>query len=325
MRRLPPLASLRAFEAAARHLSFKTAAEELGVTPTAISHQVRLLEDVLGQKLFERRTRQVLLTEAGQQLLPPVRDGLDRMADAVARVAARSKRGSVVITTTTAFAAHWLVPRLGAFRDAHPEIALSLLASDEVISLESGKADLAVRLADAPPRDISATALFHDRFAPVASPRLGIADAADLERTPLIQFDWHRPRPDMPSWPKWLAAAGLDRLALAPHLRFSEESHALQAAVAGQGVALISLAIAGDALRRGLLVRPFETTIPGQTYYLLRPDAQSGASVDAVARWLLAEAEDARSQTACTERPPGAPEDGPVPQVGRGWYANDGA
>lgn len=290
MRRLPPLASLRAFEAAARHLSFKAAAEELAVTPTAISHQVRLLEDTLGRQLFERRIRQVDLTEAGQQLFPAVRDGLDRMARAVERIAARAERPSVVVTTTTAFAAHWLVPRLGAFRERHPTIALSLLASDDIVSLESGRVDLAVRLADSPPRDVGATVLFHDRIAPVASPLLRIAEAADLERTPLIQFDWHRPRPGMPSWSKWLAAAGLDRLALTPHLRFSEESHALQAAIAGQGAALISLVIAGDALQRGLLVRPFEPTIPGQTYYLLHARPDVAPPVEAVSDWLLAEA-----------------------------------
>lgn len=290
MRRLPPLSSLRAFEAAARHVSFKIAAEELGVTPTAISHQIRLLEDTLGRRLFERRTRQVVLTEAGQQLFPAMRDGLDRMAHAVERITAHPERPSVVITTTTAFAAHWLVPRLGVFRERHPGIALSVLASDDVVSLEGGKADLAVRLADGPPRAFSATVLFHDRLAPVASPILRITEGADLERTPLIQFDWHRPRPGTPSWSKWLADAGLDRLALAPQLRFSEESHALQAAIAGQGVALISLAIAGDALRRGLLVRPFETTIPGQTYYLLHAKPHAGFPVEAVGDWLLTEA-----------------------------------
>jgi LysR family transcriptional regulator, glycine cleavage system transcriptional activator len=289
MRRLPPLASLRAFEAAARHMSFKKAAEELAVTPTAISHQIKLLEEILGLKLFERRIRHVMMTEAGQQLLPPLREGFDLMAGAVKRIAAHRAHPSVVITTTTAFAAHWLIPRLATFRQRHPEIALSVLASDDIINLEAGKADLAIRLSSSRPAEREAKPLFSDRFTLVASPTLKVTIAADLERTPLIEFDWHRPRDDMPSWPKWLTAAGLDRLALSPQLRFNEESHAFQAAIAGQGVALFSLTIAGDALRRGILVQPFDTTIPGQTYYLVRGRSPVGSPVDAVSAWILGE------------------------------------
>ncbi|MPZ40359.1 MAG: LysR family transcriptional regulator [Rhizobiales bacterium] len=291
MRRLPPLASLRAFEAAARHVSFKRAAVELGVTPTAISHQIRLLEETLGRRLFERRTRQVIMTEAGQELFPALRNGFDLMAGAVERIVGQPERPSVVITTTTAFAAHWLVPRLTAFRERHPAIALSVLASDDVVSLGAGKADLAVRLSEKPSAELDARPLFLDRFAPVVSPALNIAEPVDLERTALIQFDWHHPRPSMPSWSKWLAAAGLDHLRIAPELRFNEESHALQAAIAGQGVALFSLTIASDALRRGLLVQPFQTTIPGQSYYLLRRQKRvAGSAIEAVGAWLLEQA-----------------------------------
>lgn len=289
MRRLPPLGSLRAFEAAARHMSFKEAAEELAVTPTAISHQIKLLEEILGVKLFQRRTRQVIMTEAGRQLLPPLREGFDLMADAVERTAAHRAHPSVVITTTTAFAAHWLIPRLATFRQRHPEIALSVLASDDIINLEAGKADLAIRLSSSRPAEREVKPLFNDRFTLVASPALKVRIPADLERTPLIEFDWHRPHADMPSWPKWLTAAGLDRLALSPQLRFNEESHAFHAAIAGQGVALFSLTIAGDALRRGILVQPFETTIPGQTYHLVRGRSSVGSSVDAVSAWILDE------------------------------------
>lgn len=289
MRRLPSLASLRAFEAAARHMSFKKAAEELAVTPTAISHQIRLLEETLGRKLFERRTRQVALTEAGQQLLPSVRDAFDIMAGAVERIAASPGHHAVVITATTAFAAHWLVPRLAAFRQRHPAIALSVLASDEVVNLDAGKADLAIRLSGSLPQDGYARVLFRDRFAPVASPVLKIRTPEDLARTPLIQFDWHRPRTDWPTWPKWLAAAGLEDRSPLPQLRFNTESHALQAAIAGQGIALLSLPMAGDALQRGLLEQPFGTTIPGKTYYLVRGRRAPGQQTDAVWAWIVRE------------------------------------
>jgi LysR family glycine cleavage system transcriptional activator len=298
MRRLPPLASLRAFEAAARHMSFKKAAEELAVTPTAISHQIRLLEETLGQKLFQRRTRQVIMTEAGQQLLSPLRDGFDLMAQAVERIAANRANASVTITTTAAFAAHWLVPRLFKFRQRHPDIALSVLASDDIINLEAGKADLAVRLASNRPSQSDVKVLFSDRFSLLASPTLNISGPEDLTHTPLIHFDWHRARADMPSWPKWLAAAGLAGLALSPQLRFNEESHAFQAAIAGQGAALFSVVIAGDAVRRGLLVTPFETTIPGQTYYLVHAKSPLGSAADAVSAWIIDEA------SAATDEPP---------------------
>jgi LysR family glycine cleavage system transcriptional activator len=290
MRRLPPLSSLRAFEAAARHLSFKKAAQELAVTPTAISHQIRLLEDVLGQRLFERQTRQVILTEAGQQLFPPLRDGLDLMAGAAERVSTLREQSSVVVTTTTAFAAHWLVPRLADFRLRHPGIALSVLASDDIVNLEAGKADLAVRLADSPPMHGKATALFRDRFTLVASPSLKIEKSTDLERAVLIQYEWHRPRPGMPSWSQWLDLAGLGRLTRTPQLRFSQESHALQAAIAGHGAALLSLTLVSDALRQGLLMQPFATTIPGQTFYLLQAKVAPASAVDAVKNWLVHEA-----------------------------------
>ncbi|WP_114952482.1 LysR substrate-binding domain-containing protein [Sphingosinicella terrae] len=295
-RRLPPLSSLRAFEAAARHGSFKRAAEELGVTPTAISHQVRLLEDSLGQRLFDRRTRQVIVTPVGDQLFPALRDGFDRMSEAVGRVRSLGDRAEVVITATTAFAAHWLVPRLGDLRERHPDLMLSVLATDELVNLEAGKADLAIRLSRSPPPGGEAAPLFPELFAPVASPRLGISGAADLARAVLIHFDRHRPDPEAPGWPKWLALAGMDGPAAAPPLRFNEESHALQAAIAGQGVALMSLAIADEALRCGLLVPPFAPTLKGEVYYLVRGPARRRApQIDAVCEWLVEQAASTRS------------------------------
>src|SRR5512134_950152 len=128
MRRLPPLAGLRAFEAAARLLSFKRAAEELHVTPTAISHQVRQLEEAVGARLFERRTRQVLLTAEGQVLLPVLRDGFDSFARALEGLTRRHRRATVTLSATPAFTAKWLVPRIAAFRKARPDIDLTLLA-----------------------------------------------------------------------------------------------------------------------------------------------------------------------------------------------------
>ena len=141
MRRLPPLKALRAFEAAARHMSFKAAADELGLTPTAISHQIRTLEDSLARALFRRRPRPLALTAAGVALFPVLRDGLDAFAEAVALVRDGSSQSKLRVTTTNAFAARWLLPRLPAWRAAHPDIIMEVIGTDAVIDLVAGDAD----------------------------------------------------------------------------------------------------------------------------------------------------------------------------------------
>lgn len=290
-RRLPPLASLRAFEAAAHYLSFKRAGEDLGVTPTAISHQVRLLEEFLDVKLFERRVRQVALTAAGRTLFPALQEGLDRFEEAVGRVAGLRETPIVVLTTTTAFAAHWLMPRLSRLRVAHPELTLSLLATEELVSLESGQADIAIRLGGGMADGHDVIPFIRDRFAPVASPALEISGEESFERLPLIDFDWRRPIAGKPDWPRWFEAAGFSGLTVAPTLHFNQESHALQAAIAGQGIALFSLTLAAEPLAQGHLCQPFETTISGGTYSLLRARRTHYSSRSkSVWDWLLEEA-----------------------------------
>lgn len=290
-RRLPPLASLRAFEAAAHFLSFKKAGEDLGVTPTAISHQVRLLEEFLGVKLFERRVRQVTLTAAGRTLFPALQEGLDRFEEAVGRVAAQRETPIVVLTTTTAFAAHWLMPRLARLRAAHPELTLSLLATEELVSLESGQADIAIRLGGGMADGYDVVPFIRDRFAPMASPALEISGEEAFERLPLIDFDWSRPMAGKPDWPSWFEAAGLSWLTVAPTLHFNQESHALQAAIAGQGIVLFSLTLAAEPLAQGHLCQPFETTISGGTYSLRRAQrVQHSPHTQSVWHWLLEEA-----------------------------------
>jgi LysR family transcriptional regulator, glycine cleavage system transcriptional activator len=165
VRRLPPLTALRAFEAAARNLSFKAAAAELSLTPTAISHQVRVLEEALGRPLFRRRPRPLTLTEAGKTLFPVIRDGLDAFAEAIMTVRDRVVQQRLRVTTTNAFAARWLVPRLPGWRGAHPEIVLEVIGTDAVIDLAAGNADLAIRYAFAPPPGFTTTELLRDRLA----------------------------------------------------------------------------------------------------------------------------------------------------------------
>lgn len=286
-RRLPPLSALRAFEAAARHQSFKHAAGELGVTPTAISHQIRTLEDHTGLALFERRTRQVVLTETGAQLYPVLRDGLDAFAAAIERLTRHRDRAQVAISATIAFTARWLVPRVAAFRVAHPHIDLQLQASDDLVSSD---VDIAIRYGEGPYPGYRVEPLFADRFAPVFNPMVKVQDAAAIARLPLIEFQWRRRHPANPTWARWFAEAGLDAPKTPAQLRFSDESHAIQAAVAGQGIALASLALVGDELAAGRLVQPFGPTLPGFRHHVLTCAGQRGAAVDAVAQWLMAEA-----------------------------------
>lgn len=290
MRRLPPLATLRAFEAAARLLSFKRAAAELGVTPTAISHQVRQLEAAIGAKLFERRTRQVLLTAEGQVLLPPLREGFDAFARVLEGLSRRQRRRTVTLSATPAFAAKWLVPRIAGFRQAHPDIDLTLLASLEVVDLESGAADLALRYGDGPYPGLDAQPLATDRFAPVANPRLRIRRPGDLRSATLLHSDWHRRDPRNPTWANWLKLARVDGVDPKAGIRFSDETHAIQAAVAGTGVALHSLLLVAEELRAGTLVVPFGPEIAGFTLHLVRGrDRPVTGAMQVVEAWLKAQ------------------------------------
>src|SRR6185436_10742169 len=159
MHQLPPLIELRAFEAAARHLSFKKAAAELYVTPTAISHQIKLLERHCGRDLFRRRPRPLKLTAAGELLFPVVRDGFVTFANVLEKVRASAVGGRLRITATNAFAARWLVPRLPKWRQAHPRLKLDILGTDAVLDLRSGEVDLAIRYARRRPVDHISTEL----------------------------------------------------------------------------------------------------------------------------------------------------------------------
>ncbi len=289
-RRLPPLSALRAFEAAARHGSFKQAAEELAVTPTAVSHHIRALEAYSDLALFERRTRKVVLTDAGAQLYPVLRDGFDAFAEVLERLTRRRSRAQVTISATIALTARWLVPRMAAFRALHPNIDLQLQASDDLANLEAAGVDIAIRYGAGPYPGFVVTPLFSDQFAPVANPLLKVRTPADLATQARIDFQWRRRNPDNPTWERWFAAAGVPRSDDAPQLRFSDESHAIQAAVAGQGVALVSLALVRDELASGQLVQPFATAIGGFRHHLLTREGEADAAVVVTRQWLIAEA-----------------------------------
>ncbi|MGH8085383.1 MAG: LysR substrate-binding domain-containing protein [Lysobacter sp.] len=288
-RDLPPLTALRAFEAAARHLSFKHAAAELSLTPTAISHQVRLLEECLGVPLFVRGTRRVDLTPAGQGLFPALRDGLDSMARGVQAVRPRQGPRGLVLSTTMAFASRWLLPRLARFAGSHADIALHLHTCDETVDLAGGEAHLAIRYGSGRYPGLGSTPLLPSRFAPVCAPALAVSTMEDLSRVPLIGFEWLRRDATTPDWPFWFERAGSKPLPR--QLHFSDEVHAIQAAIAGQGVALINLALVVDELRTGLLCQPLGPALEGHDFHVVWSDRHGAdADVAEVTRWLLEEA-----------------------------------
>ncbi|MGO4378697.1 LysR substrate-binding domain-containing protein [Pseudoduganella sp. RAF19] len=288
-RRLPSLSALRAFEAAARHLSFKLAAEELSVTATSISHQMKALEEALDCRLFVRKTRAVELTEQGRILLQATGAGFDAIAAGVESLRNAGRR-TVTLSTTPAFAARWLVPRLAAFQQAHPGIDLHVQATTQVADLRSGGADLAVRGGRGHYAGLQATLLMRGDYAPVASPRLKLRRPRDLLKHPLIHFEWQRGGSGAQTWARWAQAAGLE-LEASAGIVFSEESHAVQAAIAGQGVALASLPLVSEEIAMGLLEAPFAPLLQGFDYYLVRlEDRELSAAAATVESWLTGQA-----------------------------------
>jgi LysR family transcriptional regulator, glycine cleavage system transcriptional activator len=285
-RQLPPLAALRAFEAAARHPSFRQAADELAVTPTAISHQIRLLEETLGLALFARYVRRVALTEAGSILYPTLRDGFDAFQRTIAELSSQNRRKAVTLTATTFFTARRLLPALGAFRTRHPEFDLRLHAADELVDLTSGLADIAVRYGAGPFEGLVAEPLLSERFGVLCSPQLGLSHPADLKRTTLLHAEWKR-RDMAPDWRRWTSLAGITDLAIGEGPRFTEDGHSLQAAIAGHGATIGSLVLASPEIEAGLLVHPFGPVIEGETYYVVATrENLACADVQAVRDWL---------------------------------------
>lgn len=282
MTKLPPLVELRAFEAAARHLSFKQAAAELGVTPTAVSHQIRLLEQYCGKTLFRRRPRPLSLTDAGARLAPVVRHSLEAVAAELGAIRRRDDQQALRITTTNAFAARWLVPRLPRWRKLRVDAPLEIIGTDSVIDMSAGDADVAIRHATPrrAPREGIAEELLVDTYWPVCSPELlpaagRLRNAAELRKHVLVHSYWFPTDIDPPSWPRWLAAGrrkwrNVPDLAEMQHLSFREELHAIEAVIAGQGIGLFSDALVAAELAAGTLVKALHLSLPGYRYYVVR-------------------------------------------------------
>jgi LysR family glycine cleavage system transcriptional activator len=289
---LPPVSSLRAFEAAARHMNFTRAAEELAITQAAVSYQIRLLEQRLGTRLFIREPRRLLLTETGTQLAVPVREAFDRLR---ATFEGFHKEAQTVLSLSVSetFAANWLVPRLGSFQVENPSIAVRLEATNRLADFSREKFDAGVRSGMGEWAGVVAHRLFPLKFTPVCTPslltRLGPAkNPRDLLRLPLIS-------PTDPAWRIWFAAAGVPDAAVG---RYDGPSFGVQhlegkAALADQGVAMVTPNFFMPELRSGRLVRLFDVVADsGESYWFAFPkELANTAKLRAFRAWIVAQAE----------------------------------
>ena len=290
-RRLPPLNALRAFEAAARHLSFTRAAEELHVTQAAISHQVKALEEHLGRKLFRRLNRALLLSDDGQAYLPSVSRAFTLLNEATNDLLTKHAPGPLTVSVLPSFAARWLVPRLGRFRQIRPDIDLRIDPSAELADFAGGDVDVGIRYGRGEYPGMRADWLMTEDIFPVCSAALlkgphPLRDPRDLEHQVLLHDDGHG------DWRTWLLAAGVDRVDPARGPIFTDSSMLIEAAMAGQGVALARGVLAADELAAGRLVQPFSLSLPTEyAYYLVCPrDTAEQPKIAAFRDWLLGEA-----------------------------------
>ncbi len=289
---------LRAFEAVARLLSFRAAGEELHLTQPAISRQIRALEDELGAVLFLRGTRHVELSGPGAQLLRSVAPLLTQLDGSVRQIRSAQRRQPVGVTTFASFASLWLLPRLAGFQNLHPEADIRISAYDQLADPDDPDIDLALRYSLAAQAPAGSTQLFGELLTPVASPalleRLPLRHAADLARHTLLEEDDARPSAAYLSWRHWLrlhAEPGLEPRGWV-YLNFTYQQ--IQAALAGQGVALARVALVREALERGELVEPFGTWGRVRSpfaYWLVRwPARRERPALAAFETWLLDEA-----------------------------------
>ncbi|HEX3888719.1 MAG TPA: transcriptional regulator GcvA [Phenylobacterium sp.] len=295
-RRLPPLNALRAFEAAARHLNFSRAADELSVTPGAVSQQIQNLEDYVGAALFKRTPKGLLLTDAAQTALPALREAFDRLAEAASLLTAAVDGRRLTLTAPPSFAAKWLVPRLGAFEQKHPQVDVWLSAAIELVDLNAGEVDVAIRYGAGRYPGFEVRRLFSETVIPVASPdhlaMTPLDTPADLANHVLL----HDGSPDTddscPDWSMWLAARGLKTIDGMRGPRFNQSSLVIEAAVNGRGVALAKRTLAQADLEAGRLVAPLQiATAVDFAYYLVHPKAKGRlAQVKAFVSWIEAEA-----------------------------------
>lgn len=292
--RLPPLNSVRAFEAAARHLSFKRAAEELFVTPAAVSYQIKILEDFLGIELFVRENRLVLLTQAGQRCYSDIKSGFEQIAKGIEKAQAEQKSGILTVSAGPAFTVKWLAPRLHEFVEQYPDIDARVSASLSFADLRHDNIDAAIRFGNIPKGDIAIEELMGEVAIPLCHPNLltgsnGFNSPKALAQHTLIHDDSLIFNPKAPTWESCLREKGISEVDPSRGLRFNQADHALQAAIDGSGVILARRVLALPDIQAGRLVAPFpDWKIPtGMSYYFASlPEKASTYKVSAFRDWI---------------------------------------
>lgn len=294
--RLPPLNSLRAFEASARHRSFTRAADELSVTPAAISHQIKGLEDVLGARLFRRAKGTLMLTEEGQRLLPGVRKGFLAFNEAMESFALYHQTGPLNVALTPSFAAKWLIPRIEHFNARYPEIDIRITTTMELIDYEREGVDIGVRFGRGGYSDLEVELLLASEVTPVCGPDLLKGDKPlekpeDIAQFTLLHDDSPLLDDTHPNWAMWLKAANVTNVDPSHGLRFDSASSCINAAIEGVGVALARTALIDSDLAAGRLVKLFELSLPSDFgYYVVYPKrSEKLPKVMAFRDWLFEE------------------------------------
>jgi len=295
-RSLLPLNALRAFDAAARHMSFKLAADDLSVTPAAISQQIRSLEDFLGVELFRRTNRSLVLTEAAQLSLAPLKEGFERMEEAV-DILTESKTSNVLkVSVSPSFASKWLVPRLASYYERRPDAIVKISATMQITDFKAEDVDIAIRYGLGNYNGLYEEEILRETVFPVCSPSLfegkSVATTpSDILSHTLIHDDSTAEDDSVPTWTMWMKAAGIEMLDGMPALHFNNHALAIEAAVAGRGVVLARSAIAEEDLRAGRLIKPFGEAVPiNFAHYIVCPeDKLKNERVQDFIDWLRSE------------------------------------
>lgn len=288
--RLPPLTAIRAFDAVARNVSFKVAAEEIGVTSTAISHQIRVLEESLNQRLFIRSARGVVLTAAGEILFRASGNMFTTLREAVNAIQNAGLPGTLTLSTTSNFLTNWLVPRLPSLHQQYAQLELRLHSSTDLVDVRGPMADCAIRYGMKADESLDCTLLYQDRFVLVASPQLTLETPEDLCALTLFHIENRRiPTPE-PDWQHWKSTFGPVNLAVQSGIHFDDETHAIHAAMAGQGVLLASELLIQHAVAQGLLRIALPGSLPGGNYYFVTsPQKAAREDIQQVKHWLQQE------------------------------------
>jgi LysR family transcriptional regulator, glycine cleavage system transcriptional activator len=294
---LPALDFFRGFEAAARHLSFTKAAEELFVTQSAVSRQIQALEDRLGVQLFTRRNRGLALTEAGQQMYRAADVALRTLREAAERIAPGKTQKMITVTSSMAFCSLWLIPRLSAFRKVHADVDVRISANNAVLDLDREHIDIAIRYCPVRAAPAGSIRMFGEEIVPICSSQLlkdrskPLKTPEDLHHHTLLHFD--HPEGSIPwmSWSVWLESAGVPDLKPAGSLRFSHYDQVVAAAIAGQGIALGRRPLVANLVADGVLVAPFKSdSVTDRAYFIVSATtARTRDDVSDFVAWLVAE------------------------------------